>query len=219
MVCLAFPPCRRSSSSCRQSASGRSSASVSPASQDSLTAGNGGGSDQTTAALTQWTGGRESNRQLHPSRPLRCPSRAAPWSCRSRGLGKRASRCPCVPLHREEAFRFREAAGQAFPRAPAVLARRRGSAGAGARRRLQRHDVDAVGVVRMDDDRETEIGRQSFGDGVPRLPVVITAQHADVGALASRPLPLAPSSMILHVEAPGSVVVAGDLVRHCPNSG
>src|ERR1700738_5214603 len=67
--------------------------------------------------------------------------------------------------------------------------------------------------MRMHDDRESEIGRQSFGDRVPRLSVVVAAQHADVRTRASRSLPLTPAAVVLHIKPARCVVVARDLVH------
>src|SRR2546425_618749 len=61
---------------------------------------------------------------------------------------------------------LREAAGKTLPGAAAVLAapHGRGAVRTGARHRHERQDVDRVGVVRMNDDREAEVGRQPLGD-------------------------------------------------------
>src|SRR5436309_11398293 len=65
----------------------------------------------------------------------------------------------------------------------------------------------------MHDDREPEVGRQSFGDRVPRVSVIVAAQHADVGTRASRSFPLTPAAVILHIKPARCVIVARDFVH------
>src|SRR6185503_15693673 len=67
--------------------------------------------------------------------------------------------------------------------------------------------------VRMNDDGEPEVGRQPFGDGAPRLAVVVAAQHADVRPPPTRPLPFGPAAVVLHVEPAGRVLMPRDLVH------
>ncbi len=113
-----------------------------------------------------------------------------------------------VALDREEAFLLRQPAGEPPPRATAVLASPdRGSAArTGARRRLERHDVDRVGVVRMHDDWEAEVGRQPLTDRSPRAAVVVAAQHAEVRVFRK-------AAVVLHVEPAGRILVTCDFVH------
>src|SRR5439155_12274689 len=66
-----------------------------------------------------------------------------------------------VALDGEEALLLGQPLSEALPGIAAILTApdRRRAARTGARHRLERHQVDRVGVVRMDDDREAEIGR------------------------------------------------------------
>src|SRR5437588_2812436 len=86
-----------------------------------------------------------------------------------------------VALDGEEALFLRQATSQPAPGIAAVLAApdRGRAAGTGARPALQRHDVNRIGVVRMDDDGEAEVGRQPLGDRAPGVAVVVAAQDAD----------------------------------------
>src|SRR5439155_20878420 len=66
-----------------------------------------------------------------------------------------------VALDGEEALLLGQPLGEALPGIAAVLAapNRGHAARTGARHRLERHHVDRVGVVRMDNNREAEVGR------------------------------------------------------------
>src|SRR5439155_737513 len=86
-------------------------------------------------------------------------------------------------------------------------------AGTGGRRRLERHDVHRIGVVRVDDDGKSEVRRQSFGDRSPRVAVVVAPQHADVRPRPAGPGPIRPPAVVLDVEPAGRVVVPRDLVH------
>src|SRR5712691_4658493 len=137
-----------------------------------------------------------------------------------RGAEVERRRLELVDVHRvaqdrEEALLLRQTAGEPPPRAAAVLAAPDGgdAARTGARRRLERHDVDRVGILRMDDHREAEVGRQALGDRAPRLAVIVTAQHADIRSTPAGAVPFGPAAVVLHVEPPGSVLVPRDLVH------
>src|SRR5262245_47913785 len=64
-----------------------------------------------------------------------------------------------VPLHREVGLLFREASREPAPGVPAVLAAPDGwrAARAGARRRLERHDINGVGVLGVNENRKAEV--------------------------------------------------------------
>src|SRR5205807_6477116 len=111
-------------------------------------------------------------------------------------------------LDGEEALFLRQATSQPAPGIAAVLAApdRGRAAGTGARPALQRHDVNRIGVVRMDDDGEAEVGRQPLGDRAPGVAVVVAAQDADARTFG-------PAAMILHVEPARRIGMAGDLVH------
>src|SRR5439155_21253382 len=82
----------------------------------------------------------------------------------------------------------------------------RRAARARARRRLERQDVNRIRVVRMHEDREAEVGRQSLADGSPGVAVVVAAQDADARVLGK-------AAMVLHVEPGGCIRVTRDLVH------
>src|SRR5260370_8081660 len=65
----------------------------------------------------------------------------------------------------------------------------------------------------MDDDRETEVGRQPLGDRAPRFAVVIAAEDADARPRPAGSAPFGPAAVVLHVEPAGRVLVPGDLVH------
>src|SRR5262249_52265477 len=98
--------------------------------------------------------------------------------------------------------------GELLPRLAAVLAapHRRLPARTGARPRLERHHVDGVGIVRMDDDGKAEVRRQPLCDRPPGVPVVVAAEDADAG-------PSRRAAVVLGVEPPGRFGMAGDLVH------
>src|SRR5258705_495635 len=123
-----------------------------------------------------------------------------------------------VPKDREVALPLRQPLRKPRPRVAAVFAAPDGRSAAwtGACRRLERHDVDGVRVVRMHDDRKTEARRQSVRDRSPGAPVVVAAKHADVRPRAAGAAPFRPSAMVLHVEPAGCRIVAGDLVHALP---
>src|SRR5262249_52437088 len=114
----------------------------------------------------------------------------------------------------EVALLLREPTREPGPRVAAIFAAPHGrrAAGTGARRRLERHDIHRVGVMRMDNDRKSEVRRQSFGDRSPRMAVVVAAQDADVRPGPPGPGPVRPAAVILHVEPAWRVVVPRDLV-------
>jgi hypothetical protein len=119
-----------------------------------------------------------------------------------------------IAEHGEETFLLRQSLGQPPPRVAAVLAPpdRRSAAGTRSCRRLERHDVDHIGIVRMDDDGKSEVGRQSLRDGSPRVTMIVASQNADVRPRSARSRLFGPSAVILHIEQPRNVLVSGDLV-------
>lgn len=60
---------------------------------------------------------------------------------------------------------------------------------------------------------EAEVRRKSLGDGTPAMTMVVTAQHADVRASATGPIPFRPPTVILHVKASGRIFVTCDLMH------
>src|SRR4029077_16089463 len=86
------------------------------------------------------------------------------------------------------------------------------AAGAGASRRRERQDVDRVGVVRMGDDGETEVGRKALRGGAPGVAMIVAAENADVGTASARTVPFGPAAVVLHVKPARRVFVAGNLV-------
>src|SRR5260370_26727926 len=65
----------------------------------------------------------------------------------------------------------------------------------------------------MDDDRETEVGRQPLGDRAPGFAVVVAAEDADARPRPAGSAPFGPAAVVLHIEPAGRVLVAGDLVH------
>ena len=131
----------------------------------------------TTATLTLWIGGSASNEAvplLSPSLPIR----ADPSSCRSRARAPSAVDVHRVAQDGEIALLLRR--GRARSRlheSPPFSLRHTGRAArTGARPWLEGHDVDRVGVLRVDDDGKSEVGRQSLGNRSPRVAVVVAAQ-------------------------------------------
>src|SRR6185369_14771169 len=60
--------------------------------------------------------------------------------------------------------------------------------------------------MRMDDNWETKVGRQTLGDGFPGVAVVVAREHADSRTIF-------PAAVVLHVESARYVFVARDLVH------
>ena len=54
--------------------------------------------------------------------------------------------------------------------------------------------------------RKAEIRRQPFGDGFPGVAIVVAAQHAN-------PRTILPAAMVLHIEPPGRIWMAGNFVN------
>src|SRR5205814_10159189 len=54
---------------------------------------------------------------------------------------------------------------------------------------------------------------QPLGDRAPRPAVIVAAQRADVRSTPAGPVPFPPAAVVLHVEAPGRVLVPHDLVH------
>ena len=65
----------------------------------------------------------------------------------------------------------------------------------------------------MDGDGEAEIGRESAGDRPPALAVVIAAKDADIRAFPSRPVPLGPPAVVLHIESAWGLWGRDDLMH------
>src|SRR5439155_8107027 len=106
---------------------------------------------------------------------------------------------------------FRQPLGESLPGIAAVLAAPDcgRATWTGASHRLKWHDVDCVGVVRVDDDREAEVGRQPLGDRAPGLAVVVAAQDADAWPRSAGSAPFAPTAVVLHIKPAGRVLVPG----------
>src|SRR5439155_12498481 len=116
-----------------------------------------------------------------------------------------------VAQHREVALLPGQTQREFLPRAAAVFAAPdgRGAARTGARGRLERNHIERVGVVRMNDDWESEVGRQSLADRAPGVAVVVAAQDADARVLGE-------AAVVLHVEPARRVRVARDFVYALP---
>ena len=112
-----------------------------------------------------------------------------------------------VAQDREVALFGRQTFGKAFPLVAAVVAAPDGGfvVGAGSGRRVQRHDVNGVRIVRVYNDRKSEVGRQAGGDGSPGVTVIVAAENSDAR-------PIFPAPVVLHVKPAGSVRVSRDLV-------
>src|SRR5262249_45998261 len=110
-----------------------------------------------------------------------------------------------------------QAAGDAVPRIPSVLAPpdSRCCVGTGSRLRIERNHVHPVGILRVHDNRKAEVRGQPFGAGSPRATIVVAAQYADVGTepdAHGRKELASPTAMVLHVEATWRLGVTRDLV-------
>ena len=112
-----------------------------------------------------------------------------------------------VAQYREVALLPGQTLRELLPRAAAVFAApdARRAARTGACGRLERNHVERVGVVRMHDDGEAEVGRQSLADGSPGVAVVVAAQDPDARVVGK-------AAVVLHVEPAGHVRVTCDLV-------
>src|SRR5438067_4617535 len=153
----------------------------------------------------------DGRQRIEQAAPLLAPVASHPELTGRRSEVERG-RLQLVDVHRvaldgEEALLLGEAARQTLPGVAAILAapHRGCAARTGTRHRLEREHVGGVGIVRMHDDGEAEIGRKSFGDRPPGVTVVVAAQHADAG-------PLGEASMVLQVEPTRDGGVPGDLV-------
>src|SRR5439155_12486558 len=82
----------------------------------------------------------------------------------------------------------------------------RRAARTGARRGLERNDVDRVGVVRMHDPGKAEVGGKSLADRSPRMAVIIAAQDTNTRVVGK-------TAVVLHVQPARHVRVASDLVH------
>ncbi len=113
-----------------------------------------------------------------------------------------------IPENREEALLLGKTLAKWLPRTAAVLAAPycRSAAGTGACHAFKGHDVDGVGIVGMGDDRQSEVGGKPVSDRSPSVPIVITAQDTDSRVVRA-------AAVILHVESPGSIRMACDLVN------
>jgi len=64
----------------------------------------------------------------------------------------------------------------------------------------------------MQDDWESEIRRQSFGDRSPCVFMVIAAQQTDIRPRSAGAGPFGPAAMVLHKEPARSIFVSLNLV-------